>query len=417
MEKENKFLEFKREKTDTYLKTVSAFANYYDGEIRFGVDDKGLVVPIENQSAFALDIKNQINDNIKPNPDYSISLNNNGTVSLYIRKGFNTPYFYKNKTFKRNNTSTIEVDGFELKRLVLEGSNLHFDEIKYTSNEKLSFDYLSKILVKTIQLTKFDDDTLKNLELLTNNGYNNAAALLSDKNDFPGLDIAVFGENSNTFKERIDLSNISLLNQFDKAMEIFERNYVIEKVEGKYREKVELIPEVAFREAIANAIVHRAYDVNANTKVSMFKDKIEVSSPGGLMFGITKEEFLRGAFSVLRNPIVANVFKRVKIIEAFATGIARINESYSNNELKPTFEIDDHSIKIMLPLKNAQAVKTLQQSEFLNKLSLNIKYTRAELEKISGFNKDKTIRIINELLDDNLLEKEGEGKSTLYFKK
>ena len=415
MDKENKFLEFKREKTRTYLKTVSAFANYGDGEIRFGVDDKGNVFPISEQSSFALDIENQINDTIKPRPEFSLSLNPNGTVSLFVKKGYSTPYLFDGKAYRRSDTSTVEVDNDALKRLVLESSHMTFDEVAINSKTTLTFNVLSSSLSKNTDISKFNDDTLRSLGLLTPNGYNNAAYLLADTNRFPGLDIAVFVDND-TFKERKNLSHLSLISQFEQAIEIFERNYVVEKVEGEKRISIEKIPLVAFREAIANAIVHRMYDVDANTKVAMYPDHIEISSPGGLMYGLSKEQFLRGAFSALRNPLVANVFRRLRIIEAFATGIERINKSYSESELKPSFDIDDFSITISLPSKNQSIIKTKKYDDFLKELNPNIKYSRSEIEKISGISKTNLIRLLNEMIDEKLISKEGNGKATLYYK-
>ena len=86
MEQESRRLEFKQDRTKTYLKTVSAFANYDGGEIRFGVKDDGSLMPIEDSHAFALDLENQINDSISPQVCYKIALNSNNTVSLYVEK-------------------------------------------------------------------------------------------------------------------------------------------------------------------------------------------------------------------------------------------------------------------------------------------------------------------------------------------
>ncbi len=92
---------------------------------------------------------------------------------------------------------------------------------------------------------------------------------------------------------------------------------------------VEKIPEAAFREAIANALIHRAWDINSHIRVSMFDDKIEVVvSPGGLPAGITAEEYLSGKLSILRNRNLANVFYRLGFVEIFGTGITRIKQLY-----------------------------------------------------------------------------------------
>lgn len=416
MKLESKYLELKESKTTTYLKTVSAFANYNDGEIRFGVDNQGNIKPIDDLNAFALDIENQINDSFNVRPSFSIVQNSNKTISLFVRKGFTTPYLYKGKAYKRDDTATIEVDSVELKRLYLQGSNMTFDEIP-VSKKDLSFTVLKEKLITELKIEKFDDDVLKSLNLLKNDSYNNAALLLSDYNDFSGIDIAVFGNTIDIIKERYTLSGISLIEQFDKAMEIFDRVYTYEQIIGAKREKKDRIPRVAFREMIANAIVHRTYDVKINTKVSMFYDRIEISSPGGLMYGISKEKFLAGAFSILRNPIIGNVFNRIKIIEAFATGIKRTNNAYSEYAIKPDIKVDDFGVSVLLPSIDIQKAISSKNSEYLRKLKPDIKYTRAELENLLDLSKDTLIRLLNQLIQDGFINKEGSGRATKYYLK
>lgn len=415
MRNESKFLEYKSDKTKTYLKTVSAFANYGDGEIVFGVSDDGKVLGVENPARFALDVENQINDSISPRVDFELKKNKDNTVSLFVHKGRHTPYLYNAKAYKRNDTSTIEVDGIELRRLYTEGANETYDALKSHVQEDLSFSVLEHSLREVVNIEKFDLDTLKSLNLFTNGAYNNAALLLSDKNDFNGIDIAVFGNNINEIKERITLSGSSILEQFQKSMEVYKRVYVYEEVNEGPRKKVELIPEKAFKEAIANAIVHRLYDINIPTKVAMFKDHVEINSPGGLPYGISEEDYVSGAYSVLRNPIIASVLNRLKIIEAFATGIQRINEEYDGYSTKPTYRVSDTSVSVSLPIVFNQAKVTSEQNLFLNSLSRSIKYTRKEIEEETKMPKDKVIRLINSLIALGLIAKEGNGKSTVYF--
>lgn len=85
---------------------------------------------------------------------------------------------------------------------------------------------------------------------------------------------------------------------------------------------------------IANALVHRTWDVNTHINVSMFNDRIEVTSSGGLPKGIMKEEYLMGGISIPRNYIIGNVFLRLRMIERFGTGIRRIKDLYSHNGVK-----------------------------------------------------------------------------------
>ncbi len=416
MEKENKFLEYKEDITKSYLKTVSAFANYHDGEIIFGVSDDLKVIGVKDPTQDALSIENQINDSIKPRPEFLIKKNPDKTISLFVKKGLNTPYRYNGKCYTRNDTSTIECNALDENRLVLEGLNKSFEEIK-SKKQDLTFKVLLRKLEEEIGLTTFNKDTLKTLSLYSDNvGYNNAASLLADINDFYGIDIVIFGDNFNEIKKRITLKNVSILTQYEKALEVFKDEYIVERINGAYREKYEKIPLESFRETLANAIIHRSYDINANSKIEMYKDKIVISSVGTLPKDFGVDDFLDGSYSMLKNPIIANVFHRLNIVEAFATGIKRINKAYSSSLSKPKMEVRTSAIVVTLPLKDA-TILTYQESKVYSLMSSNFIYSRNDIEEISNINKDVLIKILNSLISKNLLIKEGKGKNTTYRKK
>ena len=128
---------------------------------------------------------------------------------------------------------------------------------------------------------------------------------------FRGIDIVKFGENISIIQKRSTFENISVLEVYEKAIDVFRDYYQYEVIQGADRKKMEKVPEAAFREAIANALIHRVWDVNSQIRVSMFDDRIEIVSPGGLPSGITEEEYLSGKLSVLRNRNLANVFYRL----------------------------------------------------------------------------------------------------------
>lgn len=414
MKRETRDLEYKETISRSYLKTVSAFANFNDGTIIFGVTDDGDVVGVKNLNEECLNIENQINDSIKPKPDYSLRPNENNTITLKVYKGLETPYRYNGKCYKRNDSGTIECDTLTENRLVLEGMNMSFEELP-SKNRNCTFDILSKNLKETIDIENFNDDTLKSLNLLGKNGYNNAANLLSDTNSFPGIDIVAFGSDISQIRKRFILSNISLLKQYYESIKIFEDEYIIDKIDGGFRKKYELIPFEAFRETIANAIIHRTYDIPSNTKVEMYSDKIVVSSPGGLMPEIDLNAFLKGRYSYLRNPIIANVFHRLDIVEIFATGIKRINESYNDFEVKPTFDVTDSYISITLPIKK-EIELTNNEKIVLKAINNKREYTRIELENLTGLKKDTIIRTLNVLIRKNLVIKKGAASNISYCK-
>ena len=247
--------------------------------------------------------------------------NNDRTIKLTVKSGIQKPYLCKSKAYKRTDTATIEVDTLELSRLILEGKNIRFEELPCEEQE-LTFDTLCQKLKECIQIETFNQDTLKTLNLYNSAiGYNNAAGILADKNHFPGIDIMKFGENISVIHKRATFDNMSILTAYEKALEVFQDYYQYEEIQGADRKKVEKVPEAAFREAIANALIHRVWDVESQIKVSMFDDRIEIISPGGLPSGITEDEYLSGKLSVLRNRNLANVFYRLGFVEIFGTGI------------------------------------------------------------------------------------------------
>ena len=416
--KESRELELKATITNTFLKTVSAFSNYNTGKIIFGVDDNGKIVGLENIEELCLDLENKINDNISPKPDFRfIKDTKKNIITLIVEEGFNKPYLYKGKAYKRNDTSTVEVDKVELNRLTLLGLNQYYEELK-ARKQDLEFKVLKKELEEKLSLKDFSKDILKTLNLYDDkNGYNNAAELFADKNNFAGVDIAKFGKNIDEILDRNLFINMSIISQFQKTLEVFNRYYKYEQILGSERIEKELIPEKAFRETIANALIHRTWDVNSNIRMSMYEDKIEISSPGGLPSGISEKEYLNGQISQLRNPILANIFFRLKYIEMFGTGIRRINESYKDYSVKPAFEIFENSIKITLPIITTRLFLTTDEKIVMDILEKGAILSSSEILKMTELKKDKLNRLLKKLIQKNYIDVIGNGRGTKYLKK
>ena len=414
--RETRILEFKETITNTFLKTVSAFSNYDGGTILFGVDDDGNIKGLPDVKQACLDIENKINDSITPQPDYTLEIQNNDqTIKLTVKSGLQKPYLYKSKAYKRNDTATIEVDTLEFSRLVLDGKNIRFEELP-CKDQELSFEILHRKLKETVRIENFDKDTLKTLNLYNDgNGFNNAAGLLADKNHFPGIDIVKFGENISIIQKRSTFENVSVLEVYEKAIEVFRDYYQYEVIQGADRKKMEKIPEAAFREAIANALIHRVWDVDSQIRVSMFDDRIEIVSPGGLPSGITEEEYLAGKLSVLRNRNLANVFYRLGFVEIFGTGITRIKQLYAEGLIKPDFEVSENAIKIVLPIFEKNADLTEDEIVIYKLLSKTMLKPISEVAPYVPFGKSKTTKLLKEMCQKGVITVEGKGKGTKYI--
>ena len=411
-------MEFKETITNTFLKTVSAFSNYDGGTILFGVDDDGNIKGLPDVKQACLDIENKINDSITPQPDYTLEIQNNDqTIKLTVKSGLQKPYLYKSKAYKRNDTATIEVDTLEFSRLVLDGKNIRFEELP-CKDQELSFEILHRKLKETVRIENFDKDTLKTLNLYDDvNGFNNAAGILADKNHFPGIDIVKFGENISIIQKRSTFENVSVLEVYEKAIEVFRDYYQYEVIQGADRKKMEKIPEAAFREAIANALIHRVWDVDSQIRVSMFDDRIEIVSPGGLPSGITEEEYLFGKLSALRNRNLANVFYRLGFVEIFGTGITRIKQLYAEALIKPDFEVSENAIKIVLPIFEKNADLTEDEIVVYKLLSKTMLKPISEVAPYVPFGKSKTTQLLKSMGQKGVVIVEGKGRSTKYIKK
>lgn len=412
--RETTTLEFKQQLSKSYLKTVSAYANYGTGKIIFGIADDGTPVGLTDPQDTCLRVEHAINDSIDPVPRFELSIEEDTrTVTLTVHEGPDKPYLFSGRAYRRADTSTVEVSRLEYGRLVLTGEHVSFDAL-VAKEQDLAFSHLEKELASKLGVKPLDQNSLISLELMAPSGeYCNAAALLADSNQFPGVDVARFGESTNIIHSRHAFERTSVLEQMQRTLEVFDTYYAYEEIVGFERITKTLVPREAFREAIANALVHRCWDVRANIKVGMFADRIEITSPGGLPAGITEELYLAGGPSVARNPILANVFFRLGHIERFGTGIPRILNEYAHETVSPSFALRDSSITVTLPVTVLENV-TPDERAILDVLAKGSALTRSQIAEKTQLSKSKAIRTLNALIDRKLITKIGEGRSVRY---
>ena len=169
-------------------------------------------------------------------------------------------------------------------------------------------------------------------------------------------------------------------------------------------------------ESIDEAIQRwRVWDIKTHIQIAMYTDRIEIISLGGLPAGLSKEEYLSGNVSILRNPIIAGVFYRLSFIEQFGTGVMRIIDEYRQSFSKPKFEVTENNIKIILPVIEMDDSNLSEEEVVIyNILKDERELSRGMLDEKSGFSKSKTRRIINSLVDKSIVEKRGGGPGTTY---
>ncbi len=145
----------------------------------------------------------------------------------------------------------------------------------------------------------------------------------------------------------------------------------------------------------------------------MFENKIEVTSPGGLVQGLTEREYLEGQASILRNPILGNVFFRLNLIERFGTGVLRIRECYHQSAVQPVFDVYENSIKITLPVVQSVAELTENEAAVFNVL-VGRTLPMSEIASLSGFGRSKALAITKGLVERGYVSAIGSGRGTKY---
>ena len=179
------------------------------------------------------------------------------------------------------------------------------------------------------------------------------------------------------------------------------------------------------REALLNAIVHRDYSFSGSIIINIFDDKIEFVSLGGLVSGLSKEDILRGV-SQTRNQNLANVFYRLKHIEAYGTGIQRIFDLYADDSIKPDIIVTDNTFTMVLPNRNANAASTentvfvpiTEQEEIIvDYIKKKGFITDDEVQAILGIKKSRAYLIIKSMKNKNILVVQGRGNDKKYYLK
>ena len=186
----------------------------------------------------------------------------------------------------------------------------------------------------------------------------------------------------------------------------------------------ELSAAMALREALLNSLIHRDYSFRASTLVSVYADRIEFVSVGGLPSGIELDDIMLG-LSVCRNPKLAAIFYRLQLIEAYGTGMPKIMNAYTETELKPKIEVSSNAFKITLPNRNAGTnhtqtpVGTLKSEEkrILDFIGSNGHIVRSDVDQLLDVSQATANRILKQMVAEGLIYQDGNGRKTKYRRK
>ena len=438
---ENKTTEFKREYVEDIKNTIVAFANCDGGTLYIGVNDDGTVCGIDNVDGTMLRVTNAIRDAVRPDITMFVECRNDvmdekPVVCVTVQRGTARPYYLHGKgirpegVYVRQGASTVPATDAAILNMIKETSGDSY-EVARSLNQNLTFNKAIDFFKK--RKVEFGKAQMRTLHLVGDDDmYTNLAFLLSEQCTHM-IKLAVFeGSRKSVFKDRKELSG-SLLEQLEEAFDYIDRyNRTRAEFSGLDRLDMRDYPPEAIREALLNAIVHRDYSFSSATLISIFEDRIEFVTIGGLVKGITLDDVKLGV-SVLRNQYLANIFYRLRLIEAYGTGILKINECYEDYAMKPIIETTGNAFKITLPNINfyteEQKVPNISKSggstgvikkkeriqTVLELCRSKGSIVRRDVEIVLGVSQSTAILLLRELTNDGVLIKKGKTKNLRYY--
>lgn len=385
---ESETLELKEKYTDTIAKEIVSFLNSDGGKILIGVKDNGIVIGVDKIDEVLRKISDIITSQIEPNPQDEISSElkfdeGKTLIVIHINKGRNHIYCQKKYGFSSAGC-TIRI-GTTCKEMTPEQIKIRYEK-KFIDNEymlkkkanssSLSFREL-KIYYSEKNYHLEDKSFETNLNLRNEAGeYNLLAELLSDKNNIPFIFVKFQGENKASISERSDYGYGCILTTYVKIKNRLQaENICISDTTVRPRKDTYLFDFDCVNEAILNALVHNDWTIT-EPQISMFYDRLEILSHGGLPSGMTKEQFFHG-ISKPRNATLMRIFLNMGLTEHTGHGIPTIVEKYG----KDVFQIESNYIRCTIPFEKEIIDQIDNKNVGLN-VGLNVALNKTEKKVI-----------------------------------
>jgi len=417
---ENNKTEYKREYTIDIKKEVIAFANSSGGVIYVGRDNDGDTYPLSDIDRTLSQITNSIRDSILPDVTMFVGYETDGGgIKITVREGTHKPYFLPEKGLKpsgvyvRQGASSVPASFEQIREMIKLTDGDRFETARSLIQD-LTFREAKEEFERCS--VAFGENQMKTLGIIGADGlYTNLGLLLSDQCSHT-IKFAVFnGTKKGEFRTRKEIEG-SVLRQMRLAFDFLSlSNNLAASVNGLDRIEQYDYPEITVREAILNSIIHRDYGFSGSIIVNLYDDRIEFVSLGGLVHGLRAEDLFVGV-SQPRNEKLANVFYRLKHIEAYGTGLRLIMQYYEDFDVKPEITATHGAFSLSLPNMNyARPLRAVHQPKsqhriILDYLRYNTFITNNIVQEILSVKQTRAYKIIREMVDDGIIIKRGVGK-------
>lgn len=424
---ETENIEFKSGFTEEIYKEVIAFANTDGGVLYIGIDNDGNAVGLNNVDDEYTRITNGIRDAILPDVTMFVkyTIQENKVVRITISEGTNKPYYLRSKGLKpngvyvRQGTSSVQASSEQIRQMIKDSDGDDFESMRSIEQE---LTFTSAIAAFESYGVDFSQEKYLALGMIHKNDglFTNLALLMSDQCQH-SIKVAVFGDDENTtFKDNREFKG-SIFKQIDEAFRyIMLSNRTSSIFKGLERIDKSDYPEAALREALLNSVVHRDYSYSGSIIININDKQMEFVSIGGLLPGLTADD-IRSGISQPRNKNLAEVFHRLKLIEAYGTGIRRIYKLYGNCSVQPCIEVTHNTFKMILPNMSvaeplaAKTYLTPQKEQILDFISKNGQITEAEIMELLGVKRTRAYTLAKQMCDENLIVAVGRGVNKKYI--
>lgn len=430
---ESETVEFKASPSmlDEIVKTVVAFTNTRGGTIIVGVGDDGRVLGVSVGRGTVEKLVNGITSSTDPKvyPKVRVSrLDGKDLILIEVEEGFNKPYLYKGRAYRRVGRSNVQLGRNELERLIFEryGLDKAFDSSPIdTSLTEIDEEKVKEFVrlakggrAMNISYTSLGD-VLSRLNLMKDERPTRAAILLFGKDPQRYIPYAIVKAGRFRAEEIIDDKVIEgdLREQIEGSL-IFIKGHIKKGIlmtgDAKREDRWEY-PLEAIREAMVNALTHRDYAIPSPVYLKVYDDRIEVTNPGGLPDPLTVEDLRREHPSVLRNPTVGRALYLMGYIEQWGTGTNRMIKACREAGLaEPEFIDEGGWFKVVLKGNRVEDMLNERQSKLLKLIRERGYISRREYQLKLNIN-ERTARMdIERLLQLGLIRKVGSGKNVRY---
>ena len=346
---ESQNVEYKSILNDRFERTAVAFFNSRTGGILYiGVEDNGTVVGVKNPDIIQLQIADRLKNNISPSVLglYDIILENKAgkeVLKIIFSSGPEKPYYIRKSGMtpegcfirvgsQTQNLTPQMIESFFARRA---RNNIRVIE---APRQDLTFTQL-KIYYEE-HGKPLNEQFASTLEFYTpEKKYNILAYLFADQNG-ASIKVAKYrGTDKVDLIENEEYGYCSLLKATDRVLDkLHIENRIFTKITEKFRKEVQMYDAVAMREAVINAFVHNDYSDLMTPVFELFSDRLEITSYGGLIDGMTKDELTSG-ISRPRNREIMRIYKDMELVEQLGSGMNRMMKSYKPDifKISPNF--------------------------------------------------------------------------------